>query len=407
MPPTKHMTGDVFRGYLLDGFFNLVGALTGQGILLVGHDDRGGRHAVPLRPRPGPAERPLRPRRRRPAARGLPPAARRVHPDPGPPGPRRGGQLLERITDEPGKAPLLEAIGDGTFGLMKRPADRGKGYDGVVTQGDGYWNPATEILEGRAVSTPEAADRAALRRHHRRRHGAGLVHPAGRRTTSGPRARRCSWPRRWAWTRRCWCTPRRWVRDFTFFVVYGAVNHLVDLSEVQVLEREYPLLTRQGGQRADQEARLRRKLVVIGACIGTDAHTVGIDAILNIKGFAGREGPGVLPGDQGREPRRPGAGARPGRPGPRGEGRRRAGLPGRHPARRPPDQHPRDVGGVPRGLPGRPDPRCWSSAAPASTSTPPPSSASTGSSAAAPRPARSPATSCTPWPPGRRRRDRR
>ncbi len=36
MPPTKHMTGDVFRGYLLDGFFNLVGALTGQGILLVG-----------------------------------------------------------------------------------------------------------------------------------------------------------------------------------------------------------------------------------------------------------------------------------------------------------------------------------------------------------------------------------
>ena len=36
MPPTKHMTGDIFKGYLLDGFFNLVGALTGQGILLVG-----------------------------------------------------------------------------------------------------------------------------------------------------------------------------------------------------------------------------------------------------------------------------------------------------------------------------------------------------------------------------------
>ena len=36
MPPTRHMTGDVFRGYLLDGFFNLAGALTGQGILLVG-----------------------------------------------------------------------------------------------------------------------------------------------------------------------------------------------------------------------------------------------------------------------------------------------------------------------------------------------------------------------------------
>ncbi|MFD1047620.1 lysine 5,6-aminomutase subunit alpha TIM-barrel domain-containing protein, partial [Kibdelosporangium lantanae] len=36
MPPTKHMTGDVFRGHLLDGFFNLAGVLTGQSILLVG-----------------------------------------------------------------------------------------------------------------------------------------------------------------------------------------------------------------------------------------------------------------------------------------------------------------------------------------------------------------------------------
>src|SRR5437763_477305 len=36
MPPTTHMTGDAFRGNLLDGFFNLVGTLTGQGVLLVG-----------------------------------------------------------------------------------------------------------------------------------------------------------------------------------------------------------------------------------------------------------------------------------------------------------------------------------------------------------------------------------
>src|SRR5439155_17571322 len=38
------------------------------------------------------------------------------------------------------------------------------------------------------------------------------------------------------------------------------------------------------------KARLRRKLVVVGACIGTDAHTVGIDAILNVKGIAGEKG---------------------------------------------------------------------------------------------------------------------
>jgi len=77
--------------------------------------------------------------------------------------------------------------------------------------------------------------------------------------------------------------------DFTFFVVYGPVRHLVDVSAVQVIEREFPLLTAKEVNAAIKR-RLRRKLVVVGACIGTDAHTVGIDAILNIKGFAGEKG---------------------------------------------------------------------------------------------------------------------
>jgi beta-lysine 5,6-aminomutase beta subunit len=75
----------------------------------------------------------------------------------------------------------------------------------------------------------------------------------------------------------------------TFFVVYGSVNHLVDLSAVTVTERDYALLTPKEVNAAIR-SRLRRKLVVVGACIGTDAHTVGIDAILNIKGFAGEKG---------------------------------------------------------------------------------------------------------------------
>jgi beta-lysine 5,6-aminomutase beta subunit len=75
----------------------------------------------------------------------------------------------------------------------------------------------------------------------------------------------------------------------TFFVVYGPVTHLVDLSTVTVTERDYPLLTPKEVNTAIR-SRLRRKLVVVGACIGTDAHTVGIDAILNIKGFAGQKG---------------------------------------------------------------------------------------------------------------------
>jgi beta-lysine 5,6-aminomutase beta subunit len=77
--------------------------------------------------------------------------------------------------------------------------------------------------------------------------------------------------------------------EFTFFVVYGQVNHLVDVSLVEVIERDYPLLTPKEVNGAVKKA-LRRRLVVVGGCIGTDAHTVGIDAILNIKGFAGEKG---------------------------------------------------------------------------------------------------------------------
>jgi len=77
--------------------------------------------------------------------------------------------------------------------------------------------------------------------------------------------------------------------DYTFFIVYGRVSHLVDLSQVTVVEREFPLLSP-----AEVNLRIRtglgRKLVVVGACIGTDAHTVGIDAILNVKGHAGEKG---------------------------------------------------------------------------------------------------------------------
>jgi beta-lysine 5,6-aminomutase beta subunit len=77
--------------------------------------------------------------------------------------------------------------------------------------------------------------------------------------------------------------------SFTFFVVYGSVKHLVDLGAVQVEERAYPLLSASEINGAIK-AGLHRNLVVLGACIGTDAHTVGIDAILNLKGFAGEKG---------------------------------------------------------------------------------------------------------------------
>jgi beta-lysine 5,6-aminomutase beta subunit len=76
---------------------------------------------------------------------------------------------------------------------------------------------------------------------------------------------------------------------YTFCVVYGRVGHLIDTEQVQVVERDYPLLTAKEVN-AVVKRRLRRRLNVVGACIGTDAHTVGIDAILNLKGIAGEKG---------------------------------------------------------------------------------------------------------------------
>lgn len=77
--------------------------------------------------------------------------------------------------------------------------------------------------------------------------------------------------------------------DFTFFILYGSTEHGVDPDTVTVEEREYPLLSSQEINKLILD-RLKRRLVVVGACTGSDAHTVGLDAILSMKGFAGDKG---------------------------------------------------------------------------------------------------------------------
>ncbi len=77
--------------------------------------------------------------------------------------------------------------------------------------------------------------------------------------------------------------------SFTYFVVYGASIHSIDPASVAVQEREWPELTETEVNRLIRE-RLKRRLTVVGACTGSDAHTVGLDAILSMKGFAGDKG---------------------------------------------------------------------------------------------------------------------
>jgi len=82
---------------------------------------------------------------------------------------------------------------------------------------------------------------------------------------------------------------RRIATGFSFFIVYAstpvavdvavivaptAKGHAMSMAEIDALVRE----------------RIGRKIRIAGACIGTDAHTVGIDAILNMKGYKGDYG---------------------------------------------------------------------------------------------------------------------
>ncbi|HEX7665923.1 MAG TPA: OAM dimerization domain-containing protein [Polyangiaceae bacterium] len=78
-------------------------------------------------------------------------------------------------------------------------------------------------------------------------------------------------------------------QGYSFFVVYGHSKHAVDVSQIEVPEVRTEALTREQIEERIKK-KLGRKIVVVGACTGSDAHTVGIDAILNYKGYAGDKG---------------------------------------------------------------------------------------------------------------------
>jgi beta-lysine 5,6-aminomutase beta subunit len=78
-------------------------------------------------------------------------------------------------------------------------------------------------------------------------------------------------------------------KNFTFFVVYGSCVHTVNYADIHVNKVEEPTM-----EMPEIDAYIKehfgRKIVIVGASTGTDAHTVGIDAIMNRKGFAGHYG---------------------------------------------------------------------------------------------------------------------
>ena len=137
MPPTRHMTGNIFMGHLMDGLFNLTSVATGQHIHLIGilteaihtpflHDRylaiENARYVF------GYAKHLGEEIEFKQGGRVETRAAEVLH---------RSVDLLEHIS----RTGLMESIGQGVFGRVTRRPDGGKGLEGVTAKGPAYLNP--------------------------------------------------------------------------------------------------------------------------------------------------------------------------------------------------------------------------------------------------------------------------
>jgi beta-lysine 5,6-aminomutase alpha subunit len=143
MPPTKHVTGDIFRTHAIGSMFNLVGVATGQHIQLLSVLTE----AVHT---PFLADRLLAIQDARRVFEAARPLRESLAPVPGGPLDLRAGEvlaeaveLLRRVDD----AGMFDAIANGWFADTARPRDGGRGREGVAERGPGYLNPFLELWE--------------------------------------------------------------------------------------------------------------------------------------------------------------------------------------------------------------------------------------------------------------------
>jgi len=142
MPPTRNMDGNIFRGYELDSFFNLIGVLTGQGIQLLGMPTEA-IHTPLLQDRFLSIKSALYVFN---AARDL-----------GEQFDWREDSLVARwasqilcdaveLLREMDKLGLFKGLEAGLFANIKRTPEGGRGLEGVITRNEQYFNPFYEML---------------------------------------------------------------------------------------------------------------------------------------------------------------------------------------------------------------------------------------------------------------------
>lgn len=142
MPPTKFMTGNIFRGHIQDALFNMIGIWTGQGIQLLGMPTE----AIHT---PFMSDRYLSIENAKYIFGNMKSIGEEVEFKEGGIIRRRAHEVLDKATallEQMEKEGLFASLEKGIFADVKRPKNGGKGLDGVSAKSEGYYNPFIEIM---------------------------------------------------------------------------------------------------------------------------------------------------------------------------------------------------------------------------------------------------------------------
>ena len=145
MPPTKFMTGNIFRGHIQDALFNIVGIWTHQGLQLLGMPTE----AIHT---PFMSDRFLSIENANYIFNNLHDIGEEVEFKEGGIIRTRAKEVLDNaiaLLKEMTTEGLFNTLEQGKFGDVKRPKNGGKGLDGVTEKGANYMNPFVELMKGR------------------------------------------------------------------------------------------------------------------------------------------------------------------------------------------------------------------------------------------------------------------
>ena len=147
MPPTKFMTGNIFRGHIQDALFNIIGIWTHQGLQLLGMPTE----AIHT---PFMSDRFLSIENARYIFNNMRSIGDEVEFKEGGIIQSRAREVLDKTLDlleEIRKEGLFTALSKGIFADIKRPLDGGRGLDGVKPKSDRYYNPTLELMKNRKI----------------------------------------------------------------------------------------------------------------------------------------------------------------------------------------------------------------------------------------------------------------